>query len=134
MLKRYFLLLFLIAAPLFALPGAVHAVDPFSRDTCKRYEGQSADNTPTICKDKDLNGANPVTGSGGIISSLANTLTVVVSVVAVIMIVIAGLKLITSGANPQDVATAREQIIYACVALIIAALAQVIVRFIITKI
>lgn len=134
MWKRYFLLLALIAAPIFALPGTSHAVDVFNRDTCKRFEGKSVDETPTVCRDKELSGANPLTGSGGIITSIANTLTIIVAIVAVIMIIVAGLKLITSGANPQDVNTAREQIIYALVALIIAAIAQVLVRFVITKI
>lgn len=134
MWKRCLLLLTLLGAPLFVAPGTVYAVDVFNRDTCKRFEGKSVDETPTVCRDKELNGANPLTGSGGIITSLANTLTIIVAIVAVIMIIVAGLKLITSGANPQDVNSAREMIIYAIVALVIAAIAQAIVRFVITKI
>lgn len=134
MIKRYFLLLLLLATPVFALSGSAQAVDVINRDTCDKYVGESVANTPTICRDKDLKGENPVTGKNGVITIIANLLTVIVSVIAVIMIIIAGLKLISSGANPQDVATAREQIIYACVGLIIAALAQVIVRFVISKI
>ncbi len=133
MFKRSLLLLFLAAVPLFAVPASAYAVDVFSRDTCKKYEGQAADNTPAICKDKNLNGANPITGEGGILSKLAAVLTTVVAIVAVIVIILAGLKIITSGSNPQDVANAREQIIYACVALAIAGIAQALVSFVLIK-
>jgi hypothetical protein len=133
MLKRSLLLLLLVATPLFAVPASVHAVDVLNRDTCAKYEGQAADNTPAICKDKKLNGANPITGPDGILSKLATVLTIVVAIVAVIVIILAGLKIITSGSNPQDVANAREQIIYACVALVIAALAKALVSFVLIK-
>jgi hypothetical protein len=39
------------------------------------------------------------------------------------------LRFITSGNNPQEVNVAREMIIYAIVAIFVAASAQIIVRF-----
>lgn len=133
MLKRYIFLLMLVFTSLFALPATVSAVDPFSRDTCKRFEGQPDDKKPTVCKDKELNGANPFTGQGGILTTVINILTTVVAIVAIIVIILAGLKFITSGNNPQDVSNAREQIIYAAIALVIAAIAQVLVRFVVGR-
>lgn len=134
MFKRI-LLLAIIAAPLLAVPVSVSAVDLFDRQVCNE---PSAANS-AVCRDKNLrdsagNEQNPVFGPQGVLSIIINLLSVVVGIVAVIIIVLAGLRFITSGSNPQDVANARERVIYALVALIIVAMAQVFVRFIVGRV
>ncbi len=129
MLKRYFLLTALLLVPAISVPATVSAVDVFNKGVCDR----SAD--ASVCKDnRQLGNQNPVFGPEGILTKIINILSIIVGVVAVIIIILAGLRFVTSGSNPQDVANARERIIYACVALVIAGLAQVIVRFIIGRV
>ncbi|MDB5169977.1 MAG: rane protein of unknown function [Candidatus Saccharibacteria bacterium] len=65
-----------------------------------------------------------------LLSNIVNILSVVVGVAAVIMIVVAGFKYITSGGDANNVAAAKKTIIYAIVGLIIVALAQFIVHFV----
>lgn len=68
-----------------------------------------------------------------IIKVVINILSVVVGVVAVIMIIFGGLKYITSGGDSSNVSSAKNTIIYAIVGLVIVALAQFIVRFVLDK-
>ena len=49
------------------------------------------------------------------------------------MIIIAGLKYITSQGEPANIATAKNSIIYAAIGLVVVALAQVIVRFVLNR-
>ena len=68
-----------------------------------------------------------------IIKKVINILSWVVGVVSVIMIIIAGFKYVTSGGNDSSVSSAKNTILYAIVGLVIVALAQVIVRFVLSN-
>jgi cytochrome bd-type quinol oxidase subunit 2 len=69
-----------------------------------------------------------------LIHTIVNLLSAIVGVVAVIMIIVGGLRYITSGGNDTSVTSAKNTILYAIIGLIIVALAQVIVRFTLNKI
>lgn len=72
-------------------------------------------------------------GLTGTVKTVVNVLSVVVGVVAVIMIVIGGFRYITSGGKQESVTAAKNTILYAVIGLVIVALAQVIVRFVLSK-
>lgn len=136
-LKHALLALALLAAPLLFVPATTLAVDPFEQNVCdSNFKGDK----PAVCVDKDATQPkagtdnNPLFGKEGILTRVINLLSLIVGIVAVIIIILAGLKFVTSGSNPQDIANARERLIYAAVGLVIAALAQVLVRFIIGKV
>ncbi len=65
-----------------------------------------------------------------IIRHVVNILSAVVGVVAVIMIIVGGLRYVTSGGNDTSITSAKNTILYAIVGLIIVALAQVLVHFV----
>lgn len=65
-----------------------------------------------------------------LIHTVINLLSVIVGVVAVIMIIVGGLRYITSGGSDTGVTSAKNTILYAIIGLIIVALAQVLVRFV----
>ena len=69
-----------------------------------------------------------------IIKRIINLLSVIVGVVAVIMIIIGGLRYITSGGSDTSVTGAKNTILYAIIGLIIVALAQILVRFILRQV
>jgi hypothetical protein len=52
---------------------------------------------------------------------------------AIIMIVVGGLKYVTSQGDSSGVASAKNTIIYAVIGIIIVTLAQVIVRFVVAR-
>lgn len=69
-----------------------------------------------------------------ILTTVINIFSLIVGVTAVIMIIVGGLKYITSGGDSGNVTGAKNTILYAIVGLVIVALAQVIVRFVLAKV
>lgn len=68
-----------------------------------------------------------------IIETVINVFSIVVGVVSVIMIIIGGLKYITSGGDSGNVTGAKNTILYAIIGLVVVALAQIIVRFVLKQ-
>jgi hypothetical protein len=61
---------------------------------------------------------------------LINIISAIIGVVAVIMIIFGGFRYVTSGGNDSSVTSAKNTILYAIIGLIIVALAQLLVRFV----
>lgn len=70
----------------------------------------------------------------GMIATVINFFSLIVGVVAVIMIIVGGFKYITSGGDSSNVTSAKNTILYAIIGLIIVALAQWIVRFVLDRV
>jgi hypothetical protein len=62
--------------------------------------------------------------------TLVNVFSIIVGVVAVVMVIYGGFRYITSGGDSGRVGNAKNSLIYAIVGLVIVALAQVIVHFV----
>lgn len=62
-----------------------------------------------------------------------NIISVLVGVTAVIMIVIGGFKYITSGGESSRVSGAKDTILFAIIGLVVVALAQIIVHYVLTS-
>jgi opacity protein-like surface antigen len=69
-----------------------------------------------------------------ILKTVVNLFSLVVGIISVIMIIIGGLKYITSGGEASNISGAKNTIIYAIVGLVIVALAQFIVHFVLGKV
>lgn len=106
------------ASPAFAAGGAAGEA---KNDVCKGILSAGGN-----CSD---NGS----GLTGVIKVIINILSIVAGVAAVIMIIIGGLRYITSGGDSSGVASAKNTIIYAVVGLVVVAMAQFIVRFVLGK-
>ena len=64
---------------------------------------------------------------------IINILSIIIGFVAVVMIIIGGFRYITSGGSTERVSGAKNTILYGIIGLIIVALAQVIVQFVLSK-
>jgi hypothetical protein len=71
-------------------------------------------------------------GVEGAISAVIRILSLIAGIAAIIMVVYAGLKYITSGGDASKIGTAKNTLIYALVGVAIAALAQFLVHFVFT--
>lgn len=91
--------------------------------------GATLDTTDTTCAAQTDSG----TEANRLIKNIINIFSIVVGVVAVIMIIVGGFRYITSGGNDSSVSGAKNTILYAVVGLVVVALAQIIVRFVLTK-
>jgi len=67
------------------------------------------------------------------VHTVVNLMSAVVGIVAVIMIIVGGFRYITSGGNDTSVTAAKNTILYAIIGLVVVALAQIIVRFTLSK-
>ena len=78
-------------------------------------------------------GTTATTSLNNTIASVINVLSVMVAAVAVIMIIVGGFRYVTSGGKQESVTGAKNTIMYAIIGLVIVALAQIIVQFVLTK-
>jgi nitrate/nitrite transporter NarK len=103
------------------------------------YAGPFDDAKTEACKGADTsNGNNGCDATAGtklsvIIKNIINLLSIIVGIAAIIVIIVSGLRFITAGGDANSISSARNGVIYAVVGLIVAALAQVIVRFVLSK-
>ena len=72
-------------------------------------------------------------GVGSTITTIINLLSAVGGVAAVIVIVVAGLRYVTSGGKEEGVKNAKNGILYAIIGLVVIALAQLIVHFVLNQ-
>lgn len=76
---------------------------------------------------------SPETTLNSTVTHVVSVLTVVVGVIAVIMIIIAGLRYTASAGNPEAAKEAKNTILYAVIGLVIVAMAQIIVHFVLNR-
>lgn len=121
---------------------AVSAVDLFNSNdpntpgVCQNAETKSVGETPQICEANDAQQASSddlLFGSDGIIALGLNVLSILVGIIAVVVIIISGLRLIVSSGDSNSISAARRALIYAVIGLAIAAVAQAIVRFLLVR-
>lgn len=120
-------LLFGLSPVLVAAPAAAEDI---SGNLCNGVQLQT---TPT-------NGTGTTTCDGtgslnlqNLLDTIINYFSIFVGVIAVIMIIVGGLRYITSGGDSGKVSAAKTTIIYALVGLVVVALAQLIVRFVLNQ-
>ena len=135
------LVLFAILAPAIAAPAMAAAVTGTGTGTCPT-SGSSVDihscltegaclstNTATCTASSDPNGS-----INKLLSTIINIFSLVVGVIAVIMIIIGGIRFVLSGGDSSNVSAARNSILYAIVGLVVVALAQIIVHFVLARV
>lgn len=62
-----------------------------------------------------------------------NLFSAVVGIIAVVMIIVGGIQYITSGGDSGNVTKAKNTILYAVIGLVVVALAQIIVQFVLSR-
>ena len=105
-----------------AVPVAVKAVEPQCDIT----------DTGAACA-KGTGTASNLAGQGGIFQTVVNILLFLVGAVAVIMLVIGGLRYVTSNGDQNAVTGAKNTIMYAIIGIIVAFLAYAAVGFVISQ-
>lgn len=118
-----------LAAP-FAFSATVSAdtaVD-IGKSVCSGTNGDlSSAGTQTGCTDTNVSTFDKY------VKFALNLLSIIVGIAAVIMIIFGGFRYITSGGKQESVTGAKNTILYAVIGLVIVALAQVIVHFVLTE-
>lgn len=71
-------------------------------------------------------------GNSGVFKQVTNTILYIVGIIAVIMLIIGGIKYVISGGDAKKVTDAKNTVLYAIIGLVIAFLAFAIVNFVIS--
>jgi uncharacterized membrane protein YuzA (DUF378 family) len=113
----------MVLVPTLSLASPVYAVAPScgSSTTAKGQVLQSIGQTGNNCDDQGVNNA---------IKAIVQILSIIVGIAAIIAIIVSGLRYITSGGEAGKVSAAKSALMYALIGVAIAALAQVLVHFV----
>ena len=98
-----------------------------------------ADSKSDVCTGIGLAGSGGTCGDqgvqlGSVIKTALNIFSVVIGLLAVVMIMVAGLRFITAGGESGKVAGARSAILYAIIGLVIVVFAQAVVFFVLKNV
>lgn len=128
LIARFMAAFAVVAAITFALPQVVSATPMLFADA-------KSDICAGIGAAGGANGCAPSGPSvNRIITFAINTLSVIAGIAAVIMIIFAGLKYITSNGEAANINSAKTSLIYAIVGIVIVAVSQFLVQFVIAKV
>jgi cytochrome bd-type quinol oxidase subunit 2 len=118
-----------------AIPATVMAIDCTDGTTVNPSNTNqclcSGSNIDLTGNSSDCTGGNG--GLGKLIRTIINVLSVIIGAIAVIMIIIGGFRYIVSAGNAEQAKSARNTILYAIIGLVIVALAQIIVHFVLNN-
>jgi hypothetical protein len=128
-LLKKLLLVALLAVTMVTVSGAqAQAVwNPFEDVGCRQAQKSA------VCNDSK-SGGNPLSGPDGIILKAVNLVAFIGGLAAIIIIILASMRFITSGGSSEDIAGARRTLIYAFVGLVVLVLARGLVAFVINRI
>jgi len=116
------LLAFGLALPIAAVAGnAASAVDCTGIDCAAQGAGNA------------VTGSSKTSDLTAVIKLVVNIMLFIIGAVAVIMIVVGGIKYTVSNGNPEQIKNAKNTIMYAIVGIVLAILAYAIVNFVITQ-
>ncbi len=79
-------------------------------------------------------GTSKLFGAGGIWNRILNTITFLIGGISVLMIIIGAVRYALSAGDQSQVTAAKNTILYAIIALIVAVMANAIVNFVLTNI
>ncbi len=120
-------------APAALVAGSAYAATTQSQDSLCAGAALDASQigSTTACSSSNANAANNVTK---LVKLTINIFSWIIGVVAVFAIIFGGFKYITSGGDSSGVTGAKNTILYAIIGLVIVALAQLIVRFVLSNV
>jgi len=92
----------------------------------------------TVCTTLGSNSSCTSTPHGSVslskvVTAIINIFSVIIGVTAVIMIMVGGFRYITSGGDSSNITSAKNTVVYAIIGLVIVAMAQFIVKFVLDK-
>lgn len=97
-----------------------------------------ADPKSVVCQTLDSGSGCTAQSSNGVdlnkvVAAVINILSVLVGIAAVIMIMVSGFRYVTSGGDSSKIASAKSTLIYAVIGLVIVAMAQIIVKYVLDR-
>jgi len=114
------------------IPGAMSVAfaNNVTSGLCSGTNAATTSSNSSSCPTGDAGTFN--TNIQNIARTVVNTISIVVGIIAVIFIIYGGFKYITSGGDSGKVTEAKNALIYAIIGLLIVAVSQAIVHFVLS--
>lgn len=119
----------LLAIPLIALSLSVAGAAVLPQDSYAECEISLTGGRDCVNTDDT---PDELTGDEGIFTTIVNVLLFIVGAIAVIMLIIGGIRYTTSNGDSNQVTAAKNTILYAIIGIIVAIIAYAVVNFVIT--
>ena len=135
MIKKYFLQFVVALALAAGCLGLVVAVSP-ADVSAKSIISEACTFAPDseTCKSDSANAKeNPLTGTSGTLYKVSLIIAIVAGIAAVIVIIVSGIRYMTSSGDTQKVSSAKSTLIGTIAGLIIIVLAQTIITFVVKR-
>lgn len=121
-------LLFAVATPAVAVAGTTYAADsPEDCTNIAECASGGVDSTGDQQQDTSVETVN------NLAKTVINIFSWVVGIISVIMVIVGGFQYITSGGDSGKVTNAKNTIMYALIGIVIVALSQIMVQFVLEK-
>jgi hypothetical protein len=139
MIKRFIMVAGLLSIVLLAAVPAPRAVafNLFGGSVCNNDTSGSAvcaDSSKGNCPSGTPNcDSNPITGSNGLLINITDIVAFVAGAAAILLIIIGGLRYITSAGNTEKANSARSTIINALIGLAVIVLATSLITYVVGK-
>ncbi len=110
------------------VPSIVRAADPAAPTCMNPVDAQDPLGSGAVCS-KSKSSTENLFGADGF-QKIADTLIFLVGAIAVIMLIIGGLRYVISQGNKEQVSSAKDTILYSVIGIIVAILSYAIVHFV----
>ncbi len=120
------LIIFLTAIFSLCFPVGVLAATPNESIDC------SGASNSVFCQERNVSG-NPLFGQSGVLTKATQVIVVITGLISVFIMIIAGLRFITSGGDPGKVESAKNAILYSSIGIAVALSAQAIVSLVLNN-
>jgi Type IV secretion system pilin len=130
MIKRILASLMLVVLTFSAVPLSVSAFDIFPNNAVK-CSGEA--NGSAVCESKTRGDDDPIAGPNGMLADITNILAVVAGMAAVIVLVVSGIRYVTSDGDAGNVKSAKHTAQYALIGLIVIVVARALISFVILE-
>jgi hypothetical protein len=113
---------------LMAAPLSAKAFDPVDGAGCNQPQTK----TSAACSAKGQT-ADPISGPNGILIHATHIVAYIAGAAAIVLLIIGGIRYITSGGDPSNVKSAKDTVVYALIGLAVIVLADALVTFIVGR-
>ena len=110
---------------------AYAAWDPFNNNNPQSACRQKGTQNSAVCT---ANGNDPISGSGGVLVKVTRLVATISGVIAILIMITGGIMYMLSNGEAQKITTAKNTLIYAAVGLVIIAISQTLIVFVINRV
>ncbi len=109
------------------------AFDPFGQvkqDCPQAVDSTGQSQKSVVCS---TDGSNPITGTDGVITRIANIFALITGIAAVVVIIVGGFEYVRSSGDSAKVNKAKNTIMFAVIGLVIVVIARAVVALAVSR-